>query len=64
MTKRKKKKEIKFQDVHLNKEAIKRLVKVTNTPKAWAIYEKLWSLSEQVLSIQEKTGSVDNPPES
>ncbi len=60
MTKRKAK-EIKAKEIHLSKEAIKRLVKVTDTPQAWAVYERLWSLSEQALSQQGKAADADHP---
>lgn len=53
MTKKKKRNEINIKEVQLKKEAIKRLVKVTDTPKAWAIFDRLWSLSEEAIALRQ-----------
>jgi hypothetical protein len=62
MTK-KKKKDIKIKEVQLKKEAIKRLVKVTDTPKAWAMFNRLWTLSEQAIALQQGKVEPGKPDE-
>ncbi len=61
MTKRKPK-EIKAKEIQLSKDAIKRLVKVTDTPKAWAMFDRLWTLSEQAVAVLDRNGNAASPP--